>query len=51
VRLLGGDPHSQRETITEEELRGMVAAHESLTKDERKLIDDVFAAASGSCAR
>jgi putative hemolysin len=44
VRMLGGDPNSQRETITEEELRGMVAAHESLTKDERKLIDDVFAA-------
>ena len=44
VRLLGGDHGSQRETITEEELRGMVAAHESLTKDERKLIDDVFAA-------
>ena len=44
VRMLGGDPHSQRETITEDELRDMVAAHESLTKDERKLIDDVFAA-------
>jgi putative hemolysin len=44
VRMLGGDPMSQRETITEEELRDMVAAHESLTKDERKLIDDVFAA-------
>ena len=44
VRLLGGDPHSKRETITEDELRGMVASHESLTKDERKLIDDVFAA-------
>ena len=44
VRLLGGDPRSQRESITEEELRDMVAAHESLTKDERKLIDDVFAA-------
>jgi CBS domain containing-hemolysin-like protein len=35
---------TQREAITEEELRDMVAAHESLTKDERKLIDDVFAA-------
>ena len=35
---------AQREAITEEELRGLVAAHESLTKDERKLIDDVFAA-------
>lgn len=44
VRLLGGDPHSQREAISEDELRGLVAAHESLTKDERKLIDDVFAA-------
>ena len=44
VRLLGGDPNSQREAISEDELRGLVAAHESLTKDERKLIDDVFAA-------
>ena len=44
VRMLGADPQSQRETITEEELRGMVAAHESLTTDERKLIDEVFAA-------
>ena len=44
VRLLGGDPRANREAITEEELRGLVAAHESLTGDERKLIDDVFAA-------
>src|SRR3954452_1354044 len=44
VRLLGGDPNVRREAITEEELRGLVASHESLTKDERKLIDDVFAA-------
>jgi putative hemolysin len=44
VRLLGGDPGAKREAITEEELRGLVASHESLTKDERKLIDDVFAA-------
>ncbi|MCW2615874.1 MAG: hypothetical protein JWN08_2868 [Frankiales bacterium] len=44
VRLLGGDPNSKREAISEDELRGLVAAHESLTKDERKLIDDVFAA-------
>jgi putative hemolysin len=44
VRLLGGDPNSQREAITEEELRGLVASHESLTKEERKLIDEVFAA-------
>jgi putative hemolysin len=44
VRLLGGDPGASRDAISEEELRGLVAAHESLTKDERKLIDEVFAA-------
>lgn len=44
VRLVGGDPRANRETISEEELRGLVAAHESLTRDERKLIDEVFAA-------
>lgn len=44
VGLLGGDPGARREAITEEELRGLVASHESLTKDERKLIDEVFAA-------
>ncbi len=44
VRLLGADPHANRDAITEEELRGLVAAHESLTRDERRLIDDVFAA-------
>jgi putative hemolysin len=44
VRLLGGDPNRNREAITEEELRGLVAAHETLSVDERTLIDDVFAA-------
>jgi putative hemolysin len=44
VRLLGGDPRAGREPISEDELRGLVAAHESLTSDERRLIDDVFAA-------
>src|SRR5882672_1561779 len=44
VRLLGGDPTIGREAITEDELRGLVAAHESLSPDERRLIDDVFAA-------
>ncbi|MCU1594988.1 MAG: hypothetical protein JWO12_2380 [Frankiales bacterium] len=44
VRALGGDPTAKRDAITEEELRGLVASHESLTKDERKLIDEVFAA-------
>jgi putative hemolysin len=44
VRLLGGDPSVGREAITEDELRGLVAAHESLSPEERRLIDDVFAA-------
>jgi putative hemolysin len=44
VRLLGGDPSLSRETITEEELRDLVTAHEALSRDERKLIDEVFEA-------
>jgi putative hemolysin len=48
VRLLGGDPEARREPISEEELRGLVAAHESLSKVERRLIDDVFAAGERS---
>ena len=44
VRVLGLDPDEQGGAITEDELRGLVAAHESLTTDERKLIDEVFAA-------
>jgi putative hemolysin len=48
VRLLGGDPNAGREPISEDELRGLVAAHESLTSDERRLIDDVFAAGERS---
>ena len=44
VRLLGGDPNAGKTAISQDELRGLVAAHESLTNDERRLIDDVFAA-------
>ncbi len=48
VRMLGGDPAAGRQPISEEELRGLVAAHESLSSDERRLIDDVFAAGERS---
>ena len=48
VRLLGGDPGAARQPIGEDELRGLVAAHESLTSDERRLIDDVFSAGERS---
>jgi putative hemolysin len=44
VRLFGGNPRANREAITQEELRGLVAAHESLSGDERRLIDHVFSA-------
>jgi putative hemolysin len=48
VRLLGGDPTANREAISEDELRGLVAAHEALSRDERRIIDHVFAAADRS---
>ena len=44
VRLVGGDPKISGEAISQEELRDLVAAHESLTSDERRLIDEVFRA-------
>ena len=44
VRILGGDPNAGKTAISQDELRGLVAAHESLSNDERQLIDDVFAA-------
>ena len=44
MRLLGGDPRAARQPIGDAELRGIVAAHESLSSDERRLIDDVFSA-------
>ncbi len=44
VRLLGGDPKMRGEAISQEELRDLVAAHESLGSDERRLIGEVFRA-------
>ncbi len=44
VRILGGDPHQTGEVMSEEELQGLVAAHESLSTVERRVISDVFAA-------
>jgi putative hemolysin len=44
VRLLGGDPKASGEAISQEELRDLVAAHESLSSDERQLIGEVFRA-------
>ena len=44
VRLLGGDPEASKQGISGEELRGLVASQESLSSEERELIDDVIAA-------
>ena len=46
VRLLGGDPKAGRESISEEELRGLVAAHETLGHEERRILDEVFEAST-----
>ncbi len=42
VRLMGGDPSLQREEITEEELRDMVAAQRTFTDKQRKIIQGAF---------
>lgn len=42
VRLMGGDPHRDREQITEEEIRDMVAGQETFTPKQRLIIDGAF---------
>lgn len=42
VRLLGGDPNSTSEALSEEELRDIVTSHEGLPEDERRILDDVL---------
>jgi putative hemolysin len=44
LRMVGADPHAQREQITDEELREMVSGHETLGEDERQILNDVFEA-------
>jgi putative hemolysin len=44
VRLFGGDPDIGREAVSTEELRLMVAGNQTLNRDERDLIEEVFAA-------
>jgi putative hemolysin len=45
VKLLGGDPTIQREEVSGEELRDMVAIHENFSDDQRLIIDGAFAIA------
>ncbi len=42
VRIMGGDPDQQREEVTEEELREMVAAQVTFTPHQRVIIDGAF---------
>lgn len=42
VRLMGGDPKIQREEVTEEELRDMVAVQPTFTPEQRRIIDGAF---------
>lgn len=44
LRLLGGDPGAQREQMSDEELRELVSSHETLTPEERRIVEEVFEA-------
>ncbi len=42
VRILGLDPTTGKEAMTDEELRRLIATHSGFTQAERELIEDVF---------
>ena len=42
VRLLGGDPNREREEVTAEELRDLVAAQVTFTPQQRQIINGAF---------
>lgn len=44
VRVLGGNPDISKEELTNSDLRELILEHSSLSPDERKLINEVFAA-------
>ena len=44
LRLLGGDPEAQREQMSDEELRELVSTHQTLTDEERRIVEEVFQA-------
>src|SRR5215211_2764135 len=48
VRVLGGDPKVSREEVTNEEIRAMVSGSTTLGDEERRIVDDVFAAGDRS---
>jgi putative hemolysin len=42
VRLAGGDPHAQREEVTTEEIRDMVAAQQEFSAEQQTIISGAF---------
>ncbi len=44
VRMLGGNPEAQRESITDAELREMVSGHAALSDEEKRIVGEVFEA-------
>jgi putative hemolysin len=50
VKVMGGDPHRQREDVTEEELRHLVGGHRSFTPEQRTIIDGAFEIAERTLA-
>lgn len=42
VRILGGDPNKTADEMTDEEVREIVASHQGLPDDERRILDDVL---------
>jgi putative hemolysin len=50
VRMLGFNPQQGAEEVTEEELRDLVSSHRDLDVEERRVLTDVFGAASRQLA-
>jgi putative hemolysin len=44
VRLVGGDPRAKREQVTDAEIRELVSGSETLSDEERQIVEDVFQA-------
>jgi putative hemolysin len=44
VRLVGGDPKISREEVSDEEIRALVSGSTTLGDEERRIVEDVFAA-------
>ena len=42
VRLLGGDPRQNRQRMTEQEVREIVAGTSAISQDERRIVGEVF---------